>query len=81
MTRANKKDRKWMINIVKRHNNNRVKVKELVDYVKKNGGISYAQTALNNYTEKAIELLHEFQPSQARESIEHLVHFVISRNK
>ena len=80
LKKASKKDRQWMINIVKRHNNNRVKVKELVDYVKKNGGISYAQIALNEYTEKAIKLLHEFEPSPARESIEHLVRFVISRN-
>ena len=80
LKKASKKDRQWMINIVKRHNNNRAKVKELVDYVKKNGGISYAQTALNSYTEKAINLLHEFEPSQTRESIEHLVRFVISRN-
>ncbi len=81
LRKADKKNRRWIINILKRHNNNKVKVKELVNYVKNNGGIEYAQNALNKYTEQAIAILHEFAPSPARDSIEQLVQFVIARNK
>lgn len=81
LKKADKKQRRWIINIVKRHNNNKSKVRELVSYVKENGGIKYAKEALNSYREKAIAILHEFPVSPARDSIEQLVEFVISRDK
>jgi octaprenyl-diphosphate synthase len=52
-----------------------------VNYVTENGGISYAKKALKHYKEMAIKILHELEPSPARDSIEKLVSFVISRNK
>ena len=81
LNKADKKDRRWIINIVKRHNKNKTKVRELVNYVKQNGGIDYAQEALKSYTKKALDILHQFDPSPARDSIEQLVEFVISREK
>lgn len=81
LKKADRKDKRWIINTIKRHNNNKKKVKELVDYVKKNGGIQYAQKALDDYTQRAKNLLREFDESEVRNSIEDLVDFVISRNK
>ncbi len=81
LNNSDRKQKKWIINVVKRYNNDKVKVKQLVDLVIAEGGIAYAQQALSEYTEKAIKLLHEFPISPARNSIEQLVNFVIKRDK
>lgn len=81
LNNSDRKQKKWIINVVKRYNNDKVKVKQLVDLVIAEGGIAYAQQALTEYTEKAIKLLHEFPISPARNSIEQLVNFVIKRDK
>ena len=80
LNNADRKTKRWIINTIKKHNENRKKVQELVDYVKTNGGIDYTQKVLEKYNAEAIELLHEFEPSPIRTAIEQLVDFVISRN-
>jgi octaprenyl-diphosphate synthase len=79
--KSDKSTKRWIINTIKRYNTNKKKVKELVDYVKANGGLTYAQEALDKYRNNAIEILMTLDPSPARSSIEKLVSFVISRNK
>ncbi|WP_348535544.1 polyprenyl synthetase family protein [Portibacter lacus] len=79
--KADRSKKRWIMNIIKKYNNDKKKVRELVSYVKENGGLSYAQDALNDYRERALEILMTLNPSPARDSIEKLVAFVISRNK
>jgi len=81
LNKSDRSKKRWIINIVKRHNNNKKKVRELVDYVKLNGGLTYAQASLDEYRNKAIDILMTFDTSPARDSIEKLVDFVIKRNK
>jgi octaprenyl-diphosphate synthase len=81
LQKSDRSTKRWIINIVKRYNNNKKKVRELVDYVKAEGGLTYAQQALDKYRNDAIEILMTLEPSPARDSIEKLVTFVISRNK
>ncbi|WP_235298602.1 polyprenyl synthetase family protein [Portibacter marinus] len=78
---SDRSTKRWIINTVKRHNNNKKKVRALVEFVKEKGGLTYAQEALDRYHKMAIDILHTLQPSPARDSIENLVHFVISRTK
>lgn len=79
LKKSDRSKKRWIINIVKKHNNNKAKVRELVDYVKANGGMEYAQAALDRYMSEALEILMEVEPSPARNAIEQLVQFVISR--
>lgn len=79
--KSDKSTKRWIINTIKRYNKNKRKVKELVDYVKANGGLTYAQEALDLYRDNAIKILMTLDPSPARDSIEKLVTFVISRNR
>lgn len=81
LQKSDRSTKKWIINTVKRHNNNKKKVRELVDYVKANGGLSYAQKSLDEYKQKAMDILMTLEQSPARDSIEKLVSFVINRNK
>jgi octaprenyl-diphosphate synthase len=76
---ADKKKRKWMINIVKNHNKNKKKVEELVKSVIEAGGIEYAIEKMNHYRDEALEYLNRFPDNKARQSLEKLVNYTIER--
>jgi octaprenyl-diphosphate synthase len=68
-----------IIYIVKNNNTDRAKVNEVIDYVKKYGGIEYAQQKMEAYRLEAIELLHKYPDSPARQAMEELVNYAIKR--
>lgn len=70
-----------MIYIIKNQNTNTRKVKEVVDFVYKSGGIEYARDAMNRYKNDALEILSEFEDNAARKSLQQLVEYVIERRK
>lgn len=42
LNKVPKDQRKWMINIVKKHNRDKKRVRELINFVRENGGLDYA---------------------------------------
>ena len=78
---TSKKDKRFMINVVKRHNRDRKKVEQVTQMVKTTGGMEYAQKRMNEYHQKALEILSEFPDGKAKESLYQLSDYVISRNK
>lgn len=81
MNKSDWAKRRWIKSILKRHNTNKKKVNELIDYVKQNGGMEYATQKMHEYKEKAISILHEFQDNEARRALEKLILFSIERKK
>ncbi len=76
---ANESDRKYYFNIIKRHNHNSKKVKELIGYVKESGGLDYAITVMKDFQEKAKNLLNGFPESEAKNSLMLMLDYVIER--
>lgn len=70
-----------LVYIIKNQNTNIRKVKEVVDYVHKSGGIEYATTVMNRYKAEALEILSKFPDNEARTSLQQLVDYVIDRKK
>ncbi|MFT5970506.1 MAG: octaprenyl-diphosphate synthase, partial [Flavobacteriales bacterium] len=81
LSKAEKREKRWMIKIVKRHHNNPKKVDELVDFVKANGGLEYASSKMIAVQQEALELLESFPDNEARVSLRELVNYVIERKK
>ena len=79
--KADKKDRKWARNIVKKHNDNPRKTKELIDWVIASGGIEYTETAMYKYRDMALEMLQDLPENEYRNSLEGLVYYTINRKK
>ncbi|MGC9375899.1 MAG: polyprenyl synthetase family protein, partial [Bacteroidales bacterium] len=52
-------EKKKMLSIVKRHNKNKQKVQEVIDFVIAKGGIEYASQRMHEYKNKALSLLNE----------------------
>jgi octaprenyl-diphosphate synthase len=72
-------DKKKYLRIINRHNNNSKKVKEVIDFVTKNGGIDYSHTKMIEYKQKALDILSEFPDSKAKQSLSELVEYTTER--
>ena len=73
--------RKTIVRKIKKHHTNPKKVKEVIDFVWRSGGIEYAQNKMMEHANKALDLLQHFPNNSARTSLEALVNYSISREK
>ena len=78
---CSKDKKKWLINSVKNHNTNKKRVKEVIDFVKENGGLEYAISVMHDFKKKALAILSEYPDSDYRASLELMVNYVIDRKK
>lgn len=81
LNHCTKEEKKWVINSVKNHNKDKKRVKEVIAFVKKTGGLEYAITQMKSYQEKALKLLEVYPQSTYRDSLELMVNYVIDRKK
>ncbi len=71
--------RRKIIYIVKNNNQDKEKVKWVVQQVEKAGGITYAKNKMNSYRDEALAVLHRFPESPVRKGLEDMVLFVTDR--
>lgn len=76
---AEEATRRKIIYVVKNQNTQKDKVEEVIGLVKQHGGIEYAKTKMEAYQKEALDILHSFPPSEARDAMEDLVAYVTSR--
>ena len=81
LNNASKKDRKWIINSVKNHNKDAKRVKQVISFVKDNGGLDYATEAMKDYQQRALQLLQIYPSSPYKDSLELMVSYVIDRKQ
>ncbi|MEY2950238.1 MAG: polyprenyl synthetase family protein [Saprospiraceae bacterium] len=81
LNQSSEGERKRIIQIIRKNSKDTNKVKEVIDFVLKSGGMEYAKTAMHRYRDEAIEILRSFKPSIYRDSLENLVFFVTNRKK
>ena len=81
LNQASKKDKKWLINSVKNHNKDTKRVKEVIAFVKDNGGLDYAVNKMKSFQEEALQILKTYPDSDYKNSLELMVNYVIDRKK
>ncbi len=81
LNHCSKKDKKWLINSIKNHNKDKKRVKEVIAYVKENGGIEYTIKKMKEYRKNALFLLEDYPESPYKESLVMMVNYVIEREK
>jgi octaprenyl-diphosphate synthase len=54
---------------------------EILDFVRKNGGVEYAQKRLDEYVSQAVDALNVFPDSYEKEYLVELAHYTSLRNK
>jgi len=79
LNNIDKDTRRKIIFIIKNENTSREKVKYVIDKVIECGGIKYANEKMNEFKQKAIDILHQFHENVYRTGLENLVNFVTDR--
>ena len=78
---CSKSEKKWLINSVKNHNRDKKRVKEVIEFVKNQGGLTYAETKMHEFKKQALNLLATYPQSSYRDSLELMVNYVVDRKK
>ena len=73
--------KKKIINIIKNHNKDSKKVAEVIAFVTESGGLDYAIKKMQQYRQKALDILKEFPENDAKEALKKMIDFVISRKQ
>ena len=81
LNNCSKKEANWLINSIKKHNKDKKRVKEVIQFVKDNGGLDYAITKMKEFQTEALQLLQNYPASKYRDSLELMVNYVIDRKK
>lgn len=81
LNNCSKKDKNWLINSVKNHNKDKQRVKEVVKFVKTNGGLDYAISKMEVFKNEALQILESYPDSEYKDSLIMMVNYVIERKK
>ncbi|NJM26252.1 MAG: hypothetical protein HC859_12925 [Bacteroidia bacterium] len=73
-------EKRKIISIVKNQSDKPKKVREVIEFVKRSGGIEYAQDAMNKFHQEALLMLDDVAPSIYKNSLKQLVQFTIDRH-
>lgn len=76
---ADEATKRRIIYIVKNQNKDKEKVNEVIEIVKKSGGIEYAHKKMMEYQKEAMDILHQFPESPSRTAMAELVKYVTER--
>jgi octaprenyl-diphosphate synthase len=79
METCSSSERRWLKRNVKKYNTNRKKVNEIIEFVKSKGGLDYAVEKMHAFQNEANLILNTFPESDAKDSLQKLVSYVIDR--
>ena len=79
LNNCSKKEKSWLINSIKKHNKDKKRVKEVITFVKENGGLEYTTVQMNDYKNKAIAILENYPESKYKSSLLTMIDYVVER--
>ncbi|HNF19359.1 MAG TPA: polyprenyl synthetase family protein [Chitinophagales bacterium] len=80
LNNASKEEKKWIINTVKNHNEDKRRVQELIQFIHKKGGIQYTEEKMHEYKLRAFEIIKTIPESPAKTGLIDLVNYITERN-
>ena len=81
LNQVNKFEKKFIINTIKNDSKNSKKVEKIIELVKENKGLEFAESKMNYYFNESIKLLDNFENNDAKKSLTQLVEYVVKRKK
>ena len=78
---STKNDKRAILKILPKDKKTNTEIQEVISFVKSKGGIEYAQVSMNEYKQKAIEILSSIQTKASTSYLLALINFVIERKK
>jgi octaprenyl-diphosphate synthase len=81
LNRSDRSERKKIINLVKNHQDDPLKIQAIIDFVNSKDGVHYANEKMIQYQQEAFDILYTFEESEARTGLEQLVRYTTERKK
>jgi len=81
LNKSTKSEKKHIINLVRKNNNEAKKVDEVISFVKNNGGLEYAEEMMKEYKNKAYNILNTFPDCEAKIALAEMLDYTITRKK
>ena len=81
LNNCSRSEKSWLINSVKNHNRDKKRVKEVIAFVKEQGGLNYTEKRMHEFKESALDLLLTYPKSPYRDALELMVNYVVDRKK
>ena len=81
LRQAQPDERRHIRRLIKYHNQKRQKRAEVIEFVKRTGGLEYATEVMHRFQNEAMDILSTFPDSPYRQALDQLVRFTIERNK
>ena len=81
LNKSDKTEKKRIINLVKNHKDDPIKIQEIIDFVNSKQGVQYANEQMVKYQQEAFDILYTFEPGEARTGLEQLVRYTTERKK
>lgn len=75
------KERRKIMRMISRNSKNTQKVNEIIAYVKEKNGLEYTRNKMEEYRNKALNIIREFNDSPARDAMIEMVNYTINRKK
>lgn len=74
-------DKKKIIYLIRNRNEDKKAVNQVIDFVKKSGGLEYAEGVMDKFYREALDILRDFPDSEYKTSLHALVRYTIERQK
>ncbi|MBD3636149.1 MAG: polyprenyl synthetase family protein [Crocinitomicaceae bacterium] len=78
---ASKADRKWLINVVKNHNEEQKYIRKAIKKVVESGGVKYAYNRMMQLKDEALEVIRDIEDNEAKRALIGLVEYTVNREK
>ena len=79
LNNVEKKERKWIVNSLKKRNKSRTLINQIISLVKERGGLNYAIETMNKYHQLSLKELEDFKDSRYKDSLITMINYVIQR--
>ena len=81
LSKSASSEKRNIINLIKNKYEDAKAIAEVIDFVKKSDGINYAQKKMNEYHQKALDILNRYTDSAYKDGLMKLVKYTIERTK
>jgi len=78
---AENSEKRKILKIIRKYNSNAEKVKDIIDFVKMKGGLEYSEKKMNEFKNKAIDIIQNYPDSEAKQALISLVNYIVVRRK
>ena len=79
LSNNNKSDNKKILAIINNKKKNSKNIKEVIEFVRQNGGIEYSVSKMIEYRNKALDIINNYPHSEIKQSLVELVDFTTTR--